>query len=165
MTNAFPSPAAVKRLKRIEQANRARARRMGCKAVPVDFVHKCHQQGWVCAITGVALDPELPPSDTLSISLDHHNPLSNGGAHDWDNVRATTLGANLAKAKAEDTPRAAKRKRQAKKLGLDSDVARAAKAKTRQKLQGRRLQSRGFQTNRDSAFKKTLNGKTVRRDA
>ena len=157
------TPAMIKRLERIERANRYRAKRMGCRAEPVDFIAVLHRQGWVCAITGVALDPSLPPSDTRSISLDHHNPLSNDGAHDWGNVRGTTLGANIEKGRREDKPRSDKRKRQAKKVGVDRATAREAKSQMRSKA-GKRLQSRPFQTNRNSPWKRLVDGQTVRRD-
>lgn len=175
------SPFAEKRLKRIEQANRARARRMGCKAEPVDFIAVLEAQDWACAITGDPLDPDLAPPHGDSISLEHRNPLSNGGAHDVGNVCGVKLDENLKKGRTQDKPRADKRKRQAKKFGKpvigrswdDEDVDRddeparprrfddkPAKLKTRQK---RKIRSAGFQTNKDGSWKAKIGGGVERR--
>jgi|GEM_PF-4731998 len=175
------SPFAQKRLKRIEQANRARARRMGCNAVPVDFIAVLEAQAWACAITGDPLDPDLAPPHGDSISLEHRNPLSNGGAHDAGNVCGVKLAENLKKGRTQDTPRAAKAKRQAAKFArpvigrswddeeddLDEAPARPrrfddkpAKLKTRQK---RKIRGGGFQTNKDGLWKAKIGGGVERR--
>ena len=153
------SPFAQKRLKRIEQANRARARRMGCNAVPVDFIAVLEAQAWACAITGDPLDPDLAPPNGDSISLEHRNPLSNGGAHDAGNVCGVKLAENLKKGRTQDTPRAAKAKRQAAKFGQPHDD-KPAKLKTRQK---RKIRGGGFQTNKDGPWKAKIGGGVERR--
>ena len=148
------SDFAVKRLTRIERANRGRARNMGCDAIAVDFIAALDQQGWLCSICSDAMDPELTPENTQAISLEHNPALSCGGSHTPGHVFGAHLACNLAKGRTEDTTRAAKVKRQA---GLTGQQKRRAEGKTA------KIQSAGFQTNRGGPFKATIGGKVTRR--
>lgn len=152
---ASPSEFAIKRMKRIEQSNRARARDMGCEAVPVDFVEICAAQGWLCSLCGGLMDPELTPPDRQSVSLQHSPSLSCGGHHTPGHVEGAHLGCNLDDGRAVATKTAAKIKRQAGITGPQRD-GKPSKGQ---------IQSAGFQTNRDSEFKQTMDGRIVRRDA
>lgn len=153
------SEAARKRLSRIERNNRRRARNMGQAAEAVDFIGQCEAQDWACCICGRPMDPELPPTDGQSISLEHQIALSGGGHHTASNVKAAHHSCNVLKGQKEDTTRAAKIKRQ---KGATGQQARRNKAKAAGVSRWGR--GRGFQTNKDGPFKQKLGGKTVRRE-
>ena len=77
------SPAATKRLKAMEQRNRARARKAGVPVAPVDFIAVLKAQNWACCICGEAMDPELivegKVHESRAISLEHEIPIGVGG--------------------------------------------------------------------------------------
>ena len=55
------------------------------------------RDGWICGICAEPVDRTLAHPNPRSASLDHLVPLSRGGAHTYDNVRATHLTCNLKK--------------------------------------------------------------------
>lgn len=161
-----PSSFAIKRLQRIERTHRLRAQSKGQIAEPVDFLALLIAQDWRCIICGEVMDPELVPTckpkTDRSISYEHPIALTNGGHHVASNGGGAHLCCNVAKGQKKDGPKAAQIKRQARKcsapMGLKTGkVAKRAKA-------GQRLQSRPFQTNRNSPWKRTVAGQAVRRD-
>lgn len=155
MVERVLSTVARKRLERIERNNRRRARNKGQRAVPVDFVAQCEAQGWACSICGEPMDPELDPMDPMSISLEHSPALATGGHHIPEHVEGAHRACNVRKAAERDTKVAAKIKRQQRRTGPQSPHRKAKK---------RAWPKRGFQTNRDSAFKKKIGGKVERRE-
>jgi len=162
------SPAAIKRLKRLEQRNRARARKAGVPVAPVDFIAVLQAQNWACCICGEVMDPELiteagKTHESRAISLEHPIGIGIGGGHVPGNVYGAHCCCNLKKGSESDTGNAAWCVRMQKKHApIEKDLTapdeRPAKGKSR-------LQSRGF----DRSFKRTIAspnrpGKTVRRE-
>lgn len=162
------SDAAIKRLKRMEQRNRARARKAGVPVAPVDFIAVLQAQNWACCLCGEVMDPELivegKVHESLAISLEHEIPLGVGGGHVPRNVKGAHCRCNLKKGSARDTTNAAWCVRMAEKHAVHQaamarlDEDKPAKGKSR-------LQSRGFST----THKRTIAspnrpGKTVRRE-
>jgi hypothetical protein len=97
----------ARRLARANEQHRARARRGGVADGPVDTLAVFDRDNWVCGICGDAIDPagrwQRPERDAgvegrsdgaqseenkWLPSLDHIVPLSRGGSHSMDNVRA-----------------------------------------------------------------------------
>lgn len=148
------SDAARKRLNRLERNNRRRAAQKGQPAEPVDFIARLEATGWICSICGEVLDPELPPSDEQSISLEHDIALETGGGHTPSNVFGAHLLCNVEKGQKVDAKRAAKIKRQRREKGPQSPHRKK-----------RKIQSPGFQTNKSGPYKQTLDGRVVRRDS
>lgn len=143
---------ALKRLNRIEKANRARARRKGCDFEPFDFVKVCQEQDWICAICGEPMDWYAHGDEPMSISLDHVTGLAQGGAHNRKNAAATHKQCNIEKARIFDAPNAAKCKRMAGETGQYA----------RRKKNGSKMKSRSL-PGAKSKYKRTVGGKTVLR--
>lgn len=148
------SDAARKRLNRLQRNNRYRARKKGAVAEPVDFIAQLDAQDWMCCLCGQPMDPDTLPPDGMSISLEHDFALGWGGHHTPRNVKGAHLACNMAKGREEDTKRAAKIKRQRREKGPQSPHRKK-----------RKIQSPGFQTNKSGPFKRTLDGRVVRRDS
>lgn len=53
------------------------------------------RDGWTCGFCGLPVDANLSHPDPLSVSLDHIEPLSLGGAHSRENTRCAHLGCNV----------------------------------------------------------------------
>ena len=159
------SPAATKRLKAMEQRNRARARKAGVPVAPVDFIAVLEAQNWACCICGEAMDPELivegKVHESRAISLEHEIPIGVGGGHVPGNVYGAHCRCNLKKGNERDTGDAAWCVRMQKKHGPVEKILVAA-GETPAKAK-RRIESRGFQNGRNGPFKTPLGGKTVRR--
>lgn len=162
------SVTATKRLKRLEQNNRARARKAGVPVAPVDFIAVLHAQNWACCICGEFMDPELivsgPVHASLAISLEHEIPIGVGGGHVPGNVKGAHCRCNLKKGNESDTGKAAWCVRMAEKHApvereLTAPDETAAKAKSR-------IQNRGFSKThtRKLPTKSDPRGKTVRRE-
>ena len=161
MTRPILTEAQVKRLRTLEVRNRRRAREKGIRNETVDFIAVLEAQGWQCTVCGEEMDPAVPYPAPQSISLGHTPGLQCGGFHIRRHVNGQHLGCNIAEANRVDKPVSARIKRQAAKcvptLGL-----KTGKAKARDKAKAQ-IKGRGFQTNRNGAFKRTMSGKTVRR--
>jgi hypothetical protein len=140
------TPTTIKRIKAIEQRNRARARAMGADFEPVDFHAVCERDNWRCAICGEPIDPDAPVTaplrDSVALSLEHFPALASGGSHTFDGIAPAHLSCNLRKG-AADTARAAKTKRQAGEKGQQARRERA-KASGKRRLQSQKLRSGGF---------------------
>lgn len=161
------SKAVIKRLKAMEQRNRARARKAGVPVAPVDFIAVLQAQNWACCICGEVMDPELivegKTHESLAISLEHEVPIGVGGGHVPGNVKGAHCCCNLKKGNERDTGNAAWCVRMAKKHRpvekvLTAPEGKPAKAKSQ-------IPNRGF----DRTFKRTIAspnrpGKTVRRE-
>lgn len=55
------------------------------------------RDGWKCGICRRAVNRSLAYPHLRSASLDHVEPLSQGGRHTYANVRITHLGCNVAR--------------------------------------------------------------------
>ncbi|WP_431728579.1 HNH endonuclease [Verrucosispora sp. TAA-831] len=74
-----------------------RARLRGSQAEKFTKASIFVRDGWRCGICGRKIRRSLEHPHPLSASLDHIVPLSRGGRHSRDNVRATHLRCNLKK--------------------------------------------------------------------
>lgn len=102
-------------------------------------------QGGVCGCPdncGIVID-----FDRDEVDCDHTLPLQDGGANDEDNLRILLRKHHAKKTKAENIARGVERRHKAKAL----TTTRARKA------------AGGFQTNRNSKFKKRMDGTVVLR--
>lgn len=160
MTHVVLTDAQAKRLIAMEARNRRRARDKGIRHERVDFVSVLEAQGWLCTVCEAPLDPSIPYPDPMSISLGHTPGLECGGFHIRRHVSGQHWGCNSAEANRVDKPVSAQIKRQAKKCSAPLGL-KTGKAQARKKAQPK---GRGFQTNRNGTFKRTMSGKTVRRD-
>jgi 5-methylcytosine-specific restriction endonuclease McrA len=52
------------------------------------------RDGWICGICLACIDSELKWPDPMCATLDHVVPLSLGGDHTWENVRAAHARCN-----------------------------------------------------------------------
>ncbi|MGP5930327.1 HNH endonuclease [Corynebacterium glyciniphilum] len=57
---------------------------------------------WTCHICGGPIDPHCEYPSPLYGSVDHIVPLSRGGAHIYENVKAAHLSCNSKKGARED---------------------------------------------------------------
>ena len=96
--------------------------------------------GGICHITG----RKIVPGDLWD--LDHITPLADGGEHRETNLAPALKDAHIAKTSAENTQRAIERRKRAKHIG--------AKPPSRNPLPGGKA----------SGWKRTMDGRTVRRD-
>lgn len=158
MTDRVLSPQAEQRLIRLEQRNRQRARRMGCDFERVDFIAVCEAQGWACRACGQDMDPELPHTEPMAISLEHSIALSCGGKHTADQIEGMHTACNKAKGAAIDTPRAAKVKRQKGEKGQ-----RARRNKAKANGAHRAIPSRPLAGTRASGWRKKMSGEVENR--
>ncbi|PZE66907.1 hypothetical protein DEI83_06245 [Curtobacterium sp. MCBD17_021] len=55
------------------------------------------RDGWTCGICGLPVDRTLAWPDPMSASLDHRQPLSQGGTHTRDNVQCSHFACNAKK--------------------------------------------------------------------
>ena len=162
------SPDAIKRLKRMEQRNRARARKAGVPVAPVDFIAVLQAQNWACCICGEVMDPELivegKVHESFAISLEHEISIGVGGGHVPGNVKGAHCRCNLKKGSDSDTTNAAWCVRMADKHAPVQKVLTAPDDKPAKAVP--RLQSRGFDTThtRKLPTKSDPRGRTVRRE-
>lgn len=52
----------------------------------VEIRKLCEQQKWKCSLCGEKLDPKIPGTHNMGISIDHVIPVSQGGTHDLANL-------------------------------------------------------------------------------
>lgn len=86
------------RISRARSAYLARRRAMGfvqSDAEHIDPESIYERDEWVCGICGNEIDRALKFPDPQSVSLDHIEPVSIGGSHTVDNVRASHLICNI----------------------------------------------------------------------
>lgn len=105
------------KFRKVEQANRHRARRKGQKAIKVDYIGILIAQDWKCSICGEVMDRRLPLDHPDGVSLEHNPALCQGGHHIPDHVSGAHRRCNMAKNNAVDTPKAAKIRRLKGKTG------------------------------------------------
>ena len=74
--------------KRSARAHRYRARKLAAFVEDVGRIDVLERDGWVCHICGEPIDKELEFPHRLYGTLDHVVPLSKGGLHCSDNVKA-----------------------------------------------------------------------------
>lgn len=128
------------KFRKVEQANRRRARKAGRRADKVDYLSILIAQGWACSICGEPMDRDLPLNLPDGISLEHNPALGQGGHHITEHVSGAHRRCNMAKNNSEDTPKAAKVKRVA---GITGQYARRQRAKAKGTY--RPIAGRGFQ--------------------
>lgn len=76
----------------------ARARAIGNEYDEAGYVDPAAiyaRDQWMCGICGEEIDPTLGYPEPYSVSLDHIDPVSAGGAHTEENVRAAHLICNI----------------------------------------------------------------------
>jgi 5-methylcytosine-specific restriction endonuclease McrA len=77
---------------------RRRARLRGCSMIEsFKNIEVYNRDGWVCGICKGFIDSALKSPHPDSASIDHIVPLSRGGTHTMDNVRAAHRGCNSRK--------------------------------------------------------------------
>lgn len=126
------------KFRRVEQANRRRAKRKGQKAVKVDYIGILIAQKWLCSICDEPMDYTLSLSDPDGVSLEHNPALSQGGHHIPEHVEGAHRRCNMAKNNNTDTPKAAKIRR------LRGETGQRA----RRERNGSKLKSAGFRGHR-----------------
>lgn len=60
------------------------------------------RDGWLCHLCGELIDRTATRTDWMRVTLDHVIPLSKGGTHTYDNVRASHYRCNMAKGNSLD---------------------------------------------------------------
>jgi 5-methylcytosine-specific restriction endonuclease McrA len=73
-------------------------------APPFRRIDVFHRDGWLCGICGDPIYLSIPYPQPLSKSLDHVLPVIAGGAHSFENCRASHLTCNVRRgaARGED---------------------------------------------------------------
>ncbi len=77
-----------------EKKQRRRVRKRGNGIEPVSLEAVWERDGGICHICGKRIDPKLEYPDPMSKSLDHLQPISDGGPHAEWNVAYTHLRCN-----------------------------------------------------------------------
>lgn len=94
------APASTGRYSWPQEAAR-RARNAGATTVHLIEAGEVYARDkWACYLCAGLIDPALPPFHPDSKTVDHVVPLSRGGQHTMDNVRAAHLRCNSAKGNA-----------------------------------------------------------------
>jgi hypothetical protein len=79
---------------------RAANRTRGAGGKVVEFVDRSvvfERDNWACWICCESVDPKREWPDPLSASVDHIEPISQGGEHSYANTRLAHLGCNSAR--------------------------------------------------------------------
>lgn len=148
MTRRRLTPKQAERLKRMELRNRIRARKMGCDVEKVDAIAMWERQDGMCRC-GKRISLALSWPNPGAVTFGHGIALANGGTHMDGNGEWEHWGCNRGKNHTDDTPRAAKWKRQRRLTGPQRPGAIKQK-----------IHSRGFENNRDGRFKSKIGGRT-----
>lgn len=74
-----------------------RARERAVRVETFDRREVFERDGWMCALCGDPVDPDLAWPDQRSASLDHRIPISRGGEHSRANAQTSHLGCNVRK--------------------------------------------------------------------
>lgn len=126
MRQMFPMVplVVIKRLRKLEQQNRSRARNMRNKfghpkrINRVDFVEICVKADFKCCLCREPIDYWiLDGMDPKCLSLEHNIAMSGGGNHVKRNISPAHRECNMLKNERHDKGRAAKTKRMAGETG------------------------------------------------
>lgn len=90
----------TRRAERTGRNARRRARRFGGRVVAYDRTSIFERDGWICALCGGPIAPELRYPNPLSPSIDHAELLADGGDDAPWNVRSSHLRCNLRRQRA-----------------------------------------------------------------
>jgi 5-methylcytosine-specific restriction endonuclease McrA len=85
---------------RARSADRSAIRRALTSSDDADNVERMvvyERDNWTCHLCGKRIDRLLKWPDAMSASIDHVIPLSLGGAHTYDNIKAAHLKCNIGK--------------------------------------------------------------------
>lgn len=63
----------------------------------IDPVELFERDGWICHLCMEAIQPHRRCPDPWAATMDHLVPLSLGGTHTWDNVKASHAHCNFVK--------------------------------------------------------------------
>lgn len=93
----FPNDPEAKRLRDLTKSKRRRAagRRADAENVDRDLVGA--RDGWRCGICAQHVSPTLAYPHPRSASLDHVEPVSQGGKHTYANTRIAHLDCNVSR--------------------------------------------------------------------
>lgn len=76
---------------------RNRARRRGVRHEPYKRIDIFVRDGWTCQLCGEPINPKIKFPDVMSKTIDHVEPIIEGGADASDNVQAAHYGCNCRK--------------------------------------------------------------------
>lgn len=71
----------------------------GDRIDPLELFNLCN---WTCHICNEPIEPHRRCPDKLAATIDHVKPLSLGGLHVWENVKAAHAICNFNKGACED---------------------------------------------------------------
>jgi 5-methylcytosine-specific restriction endonuclease McrA len=81
--------------------HRSRARHFGVAYEPINAAGVMQRDNWMCHLCDEHIDSALRYPEQMSASLDHVIPMSKGGPHTYDNVRASHWLCNVLKSDDE----------------------------------------------------------------
>jgi len=90
LNNRYCSPCRLKQNSlNFNQRGRAKTRLSGAKYEPIDRKQIYIRDKWICGICSDSIDPSFVWPHLMCASADHIVPLSKGGDHTYENVRAS----------------------------------------------------------------------------